>query len=158
MFVFMAAIFVLGYVAIALEHPLKIDKAATALLTGTLLWAIYIIFADSILPYSPYFAEFMHENPDGNYIDFIAHHEVYHHLAEISTILFFLLGAMTIVEMVDSHEGFKIITDKIKTTNKIKLMWILSVLTFFMSAALDNLTTTIVMVALLRKLIDKQHQ
>jgi Na+/H+ antiporter NhaD/arsenite permease-like protein len=99
----------------------------------------------------------MHENPDGNYIDFIAHHEVYHHLAEISTILFFLLGAMTIVEMVDTHEGFKIITDKIKTTNKIKLLWILSILTFFMSAALDNLTTTIVMVALLRKIIDRQQ-
>lgn len=157
MFVFMAAIFVLGYVAIALEHPLKVDKAATALLTGTLLWAIYILFAQDILPNSPYFAEYMHENPLGDYIDFIAHHEVYHHLAEISTILFFLLGAMTIVEMVDTHEGFKIITDKIRTTDKIKLMWILSVLTFFMSAALDNLTTTIVMVALLRKLIDKQQ-
>ncbi len=157
MFVIMAAVFVLGYVMIALEHPLKIDKAATALLTGTLLWALYMFGAESILPNSPYFEEFMHANPDGNYIDFIAHHEVYHHLAEISTILFFLLGAMTIVEMVDTHEGFKIITDKIKTTDKIKLMWILSILTFFMSAALDNLTTTIVMVALLRKLIDKQQ-
>jgi len=157
MFVFMAAIFVLGYVAIALEHPLKIDKAATALLTGTVLWAVYILFAKDILPNSPYFTEYMHHNPDGNYVDFIAHHEVLHHLAEISTILFFLLGAMTIVEMVDTHEGFKIITDKIKTTDKIKLMWILSVLTFFMSAALDNLTTAIVMVALLRKLIDKQQ-
>ena len=157
MFVFMAAVFVLGYVLIALEHPLKVDKAATALLTGTVLWALYVLGAESVLPNSPYFAEFIHENPDGNYIDFIAHHEVYHHLGEISTILFFLLGAMTIVEMVDTHEGFKIITDKIKTTNKIKLMWILSILTFFMSAALDNLTTTIVMVALLRKLIDKQQ-
>jgi Na+/H+ antiporter NhaD/arsenite permease-like protein len=153
----MAAVFVLGYVMIALEHPLKIDKAATALLTGTVLWSIYILSAESVLPHSPYFTEFLHENPDGNYIDFIAHHEVYHHLGEISTILFFLLGAMTIVEMVDTHEGFKIITDKIRTTNKIKLIWILSVLTFFMSAALDNLTTTIVMVALLRKLIDRQQ-
>jgi len=157
MFVFMAGVFVLGYVMIALEHPLKIDKAATALFTGTILWAIYMFGAESILPNSPYFAEYLHENPSGNYIDFIGHHEVYEHLAEISTILFFLLGAMTIVEMVDTHEGFKIITDKIKTTNKIKLMWILSVLTFFMSAALDNLTTTIVMVALLRKLIDRQQ-
>ena len=153
----MAVVFILGYVAIALKHPLKIDKAATALFTGTILWAIYILFAESILPYSHYFAEYMQKNPDGGYIDFIAHQEIYHHLAEISTILFFLLGAMTIVEMVDTHEGFKIITDKIKTTNKIKLMWILSVLTFFMSAALDNLTTTIVMVAVLRKLIDKQQ-
>ena len=136
---------------------LKIDKAASALLTGVLLWAIYILAADSILPNSDAFKEFMHEYPHETYINFIAHHEITFHLGEISQILFFLLGAMTIVEMVDSHEGFKLITDKIKTTNKIKLIWILSILTFFMSAALDNLTTTIVMVALLRKLIDKQQ-
>jgi len=89
MFVVMAVVFVLGYVMIALEHPLKIDKAATALLTGTLLWALYMLGAESVLPNSPYFAEFLHEHPDGNYVDFIAHQEVYHHLAEISTIIFF---------------------------------------------------------------------
>ncbi len=83
-------------------------------------------------------------------------HDLNHHIVEIAHILFFLLGAMTIVETVDKHQGFKLITDKIKTTKKIKLLWILSVITFFMSAALDNLTTTIVMVALLRKLIDDQ--
>ncbi len=83
-------------------------------------------------------------------------HDLAHHLVEIAEILFFLLGAMTIVETVDQHQGFKIITDQIKTTSKIKLLWILSFLTFFMSAALDNLTTTIVMVALLRKLVDDQ--
>jgi Na+/H+ antiporter NhaD/arsenite permease-like protein len=153
----MVVVFILGYTAIALEHPLKVDKAASALLTGTILWAIYILAADSILPNSDAFKEFMHEHPHETYINFIAHHEITFHLGEISQILFFLLGAMTIVEMVDSHEGFKLITDKIKTTNKIKLMWILSILTFFMSAALDNLTTTIVMVALLRKLIDRQQ-
>ena len=143
MFVLMVVVFVLGYTAIALEHPLKIDKAASALLTGTLLWAIYILAADSILPNSAAFQEFIHEHPDEDYINFIAHHEITFHLGEISQILFFLLGAMTIVEMVDTHEGFKLITDKIKTTNKIKLLWILSILTFFMSAALDNLTTVI---------------
>ena len=153
----MVVVFILGYTAIALEHPLKIDKAASALFTGVLLWSIYILAADTILPNSNAFKEFMHEHPYETYVNFIAHHEITFHLGEISQILFFLLGAMTIVEMVDTHEGFKLITDKIKTTNKIKLMWILSVLTFFMSAALDNLTTTIVMVALLRKLIDKQH-
>ena len=153
----MAVVFVLGYTAIALEHPLKIDKAASALLTGVLLWAIYILAADTILPNSNAFKEFIHEYPHETYINFIAHHEITFHLGEISQILFFLLGAMTIVEMVDSHEGFKLITDKIRTTDKMKLMWILSILTFFMSAALDNLTTTIVMVALLRKLIDKQQ-
>jgi Na+/H+ antiporter NhaD/arsenite permease-like protein len=153
----MVVVFILGYTAIALEHPLKIDKAASALLTGVLLWAIYILAADTILPNSDAFKEFMHVHPHETYINFIAHHEITFHLGEISQILFFLLGAMTIVEMVDTHEGFRLITDKIKTTNKIKLMWILSFLTFFMSAALDNLTTTIVMVALLRKLIDKQQ-
>jgi Na+/H+ antiporter NhaD/arsenite permease-like protein len=153
----MVVVFILGYTAIALEHPLKIDKAASALLTGVLLWAIYILAADAILPNSDAFKEFMHVHPHETYINFIAHHEITFHLGEISQILFFLLGAMTIVEMVDTHEGFRLITDKIKTTNKIKLMWILSFLTFFMSAALDNLTTTIVMVALLRKLIDKQQ-
>ena len=153
----MVVVFVLGYTAIALEHPLKIDKAASALLTGVLLWSIYILAADSILPNSVAFKEFILEHPHETYINFIAHHEITFHLGETSGILFFLLGAMTIVEMVDSHEGFKLITDKIKTTNKIKLMWILSILTFFMSAALDNLTTTNVMVALLRKLIDKQQ-
>ena len=80
--------------------------------------------------------------------------ELEHHLIEISEILFFLLGAMTIVEIVDQHEGFNVITDKITTNNKIKLLWIIATITFFMSAVLDNLTTTIVMVALLKKLID----
>jgi len=157
MFILMVVVFILGYTGIALEHPLKIDKAATALLTGVVLWVIYIFGAEVILPNSHYWHEWLLENPGGSYINFIAENEITHHLGEMSQILFFLLGAMTIVEMVDTHEGFKIITDRIKTTNKIKLLWILSIITFFMSAALDNLTTTIVMVALLRKLIASQR-
>jgi len=82
--------------------------------------------------------------------------ELGHHLMDISQILFFLLGAMTIVEIIDQHEGFKVVTDKISTTNKVKLLWIIATITFFMSAVLDNLTTTIVMVALLKKLIGDQ--
>ncbi len=157
MLVLMAVVFILGYTGIALEHPLKIDKAATALLTGVLLWTIYIFGAETILPNSPYWHEFLLENPDGNYIDFIADHEITQHLGEMAQILFFLLGAMTIVEMIDAHEGFKIITDRIRTTNRVKLMWILSFITFFLSSVLDNLTTTIVMVALLRKLMTKRQ-
>src|SRR4030043_1684428 len=157
MFVLMAVVFILGYTGIALEHPLKIDKAATALLTGVLLWTIYIFGAETILPNSPYWHEFLLENPDGNYIDFIADHEITQHLGEMAQILFFLLGAMTIVEMIDTHEGFKIITDRIRTTNRVRLMWILSFITFFLSSVLDNLTTTIVMVALLRKLMAKRQ-
>lgn len=161
----MVVIFVLGYTAIALEHPLRVDKAASALLIGVLTWVVYVIGSEEILNlgFSMSWLDFIINHPEENnhhgMIHFITHHEVLHHLGEISSILFFLLGAMTIVEIVDQHNGFKIITDKIQTTNKVKLLWVTSVLTFFMSAALDNLTTTIVMVALLRKLIsDKQSR
>ncbi len=181
MFIAMIVIFVLGYVAIALEHPLKVDKAVSALAIGTLCWLAYILGAFDILTqgFSPSFREFVQgaEHIDSSAAkefitnlpslplsehhhwleemrEWIVDHEVIRHLGDISEILFFLLGAMTIVEITDQHDGFKVITDKIKTTNKVKLLWILSFLTFFMSAMLDNLTTTIVMVALLRKLVD----
>ncbi len=163
MFILMVVVFVLGYLAIALEHPLKVDKAASALLIGSLTWVIYILGSADILNlgFSTAWDDYLNLHPDANTTkgmqDFIAHSEILHHLGEISEILFFLLGAMTIVEIVDQHQGFKLITDRITTTNKVKLLWILSFLTFFMSAALDNLTTTIVLVALLRKLIaDKE--
>ncbi len=167
LFILMVVVFVLGYAAIALEHPLKIDKAASALLLGMVLWVIFVFARVDILSMlnnagefiSLSFREYLHEhdihNPTAqDMLEYVTHFSIMEHLAEISTILFFLLGAMTIVETVDQHQGFKLITDKIKTTNKVKLLWILSILTFFMSAALDNLTTTIVLVALLRKLID----
>ncbi len=162
MFTLMVVVFVLGYAAIALEHPLKIDKAASALLIGVITWVLYVFGGVDILSsgVSTAWNNFAASNPDQDsaegMLHFITHHEVLHHLSEISSILFFLLGAMTIVEIVDQHQGFKIITDKITTTNKVKLLWILSILTFFMSAALDNLTTTIVIVALIRKLIGDQ--
>ncbi|QIA08292.1 sodium:proton antiporter NhaD [Draconibacterium halophilum] len=163
MFILMVVVFVLGYTAIALEHPLKVDKAASALIIGTLCWVVYVLGAEGILHlgFSPTWKAFLAAHPDSHGLhaahEFIVESEIIHHLGEISEILFFLLGAMTIVEVVDQHEGFKIITDKIKTTNKVKLLWILSLLTFFMSALLDNLTTTIVLVALLRKLIDDKQ-
>ena len=132
----MIIVFVLGYIAIALEHPLKIDKAASALIIGGLGWALFS------------FTGINHHDLT---------HEIQHHLVDIAEILFFLLGAMTIVELIDAHEGFAIITDKITTKKKVALMWILSLITFFFSAALDNLTTSIVMAALLTKLIkDKE--
>ncbi|NOZ34695.1 MAG: sodium:proton antiporter [Chlorobi bacterium] len=163
MFILMVVIFIVGYTMIALEHPLKIDKAASALLMGTVLWALYALNGQEILNlgYSRAWLHFSELNPLSKTAEgvreFIVHHDVMDHLANISTILFFLLGAMTIVEIVDQHDGFKIITDKITTTNKTKLMWIVSFLTFFMSAVLDNLTTTIVIIALLRKLIDDKQ-
>ncbi len=164
MFILMVVIFILGYLMIALEHPIKIDKAASALLMGAILWAVYAFNGEEILRlgYSRAWQHFSELNPglsqsEEGIREFITQHDIFEHLANISTILFFLLGAMTIVEIVDQHEGFKIITDKIKTTNKSKLLWILSFLTFFMSAVLDNLTTTIVIIALLRKLIDDKQ-
>ena len=124
--------FILGYIAITLEHPLRINKAATALITGVLCWTAYILF-----------------NADKeNVLDQLAHH-----LGDLSQILFFLMGAMTIVELIDVHDGFEIITQRIKTTDKRKLLWIIGFLSFFLSAILDNLTTTIVMVSLIRKLV-----
>lgn len=128
----MIVVFVLGYLAIALEHPLKVDKAASSLITGMICWALYV------------FTQVDHLQVEQGLM---------HHLYDIANILFFLMGAMTIVELIDAHEGFAVITERIKTTNKVKLLWILCILTFFFSAALDNLTTCIVMVSLLRKLI-----
>jgi Na+/H+ antiporter NhaD/arsenite permease-like protein len=160
MFQLMVIIFVLGYIAIALEHPLKIDKSASALLIGVLTWAIYALNSVDILSlgHSTNWNAITEGISMGKeHVQHIASHfvkhELGHHLTEISEIIFFLLGAMTIVEVVDKHQGFRLITDKVKTTSKVKLLWILSILTFFMSAALDNLTTTIVMVTLLNKLI-----
>ena len=183
MFYVILLIFVLGYLAIALEHPLKVDKTATALIIGVLTWTVFILDVENILSlgFSPSWAELGQKVQ--NIVDFIkptfspegwihsgwseqvnalkqpTHfviEELGHHLVDIAQILFFLLGAMTIVEIIDQHEGFKIITDKITTTHKVKLLWIIGIITFFMSAVLDNLTTTIVMVALLRKLIQDQ--
>ena len=138
MMILITVIFIIGYAAIALEHPLKINKAATALLTGVVCWTIYAMFsADKHLA-----AEGLTE-----------------HLGEVAGILFFLLGAMTIVELIDAHDGFDVITKQIQTQNKKKLVWIVAILTFFLSAVLDNLTTTIVMISLLRKMIpDKQER
>jgi Na+/H+ antiporter NhaD/arsenite permease-like protein len=129
---FIIIVFVAGYLAIAFEHPLKINKAASALLTGVICWTIYALTDSN--------RELVSEN-------------LSHHLADIAGILFFLLGAMVIVELIDAHDGFEVITQRVTTTSKRKLVWIVGLLAFFLSAVLDNLTTTIVMVSLLRKFI-----
>jgi len=129
-------VFVLGYIAIAFEHPLKLNKAASALITGVLCWTVYILQSEST---------------------HIVSEELLHHLGEIASILFFLLGAMTIVELIDSHNGFDIITQKINTASKQKLLLIVTAITFFLSALLDNLTTAIVMVSLCSKLLSEKE-
>ncbi|HLP05980.1 MAG TPA: sodium:proton antiporter NhaD [Paludibacter sp.] len=128
----LAIAFVLGYVAIAFEHKIKVNKTASALLTGVVCWVIYIF---------------------GSTDKALVNEQLLKHLGDVSGILFFLMGAMAIVELVDSYDGFEIITDIIKQTRKRSLIWIIGFLAFFLSSILDNLTTTIVLVSLLRKLI-----
>ena len=124
--------FTLGYLAIVLEHPLKVNKTASALITGVVCWVLYGLTGGD------------HK---------LVSDQLVHQLGEVAGILFFLLSAMAIVELIDAHDGFDIITAKIKTTSERKLLWIVVFLAFFMSAVLDNLTTTIVMISLLRKLV-----
>ena len=132
MLVAIIVVFILGYLCIALENFLKINKAAIALLTGVLCWTLYI------------FSQSEKE---------LVTSELIEHLGNLSQILFFLLGAMTIVELIDAHDGFEIITRRITTKSKRKLIWIICFIAFFLSAVLDNLTTTIVMISLVRKLM-----
>ncbi len=147
-------IFVVGYLFIALEHNLHIDKAASALITGTLCWAVLVLgWHEAPAHLLEAFQAFDHGGGGHGTLKVFFEHRLLHHMEEIASILFFLLGAMTIVELVDAHNGFAVITDKITTRKKGRLLWIIGVLTFFFSAALDNLTTSIVMISLLRKLI-----
>jgi Na+/H+ antiporter NhaD/arsenite permease-like protein len=129
-------IFIAGYLAIAFEHPLKVNKAASALITGVLCWTVYILQSN---------------NPHA------VGEELLHGFGEIASILFFLLGAMTIVELIDSHNGFDIITQKITTKSKRQLLFIVAIITFFLSALLDNLTTAIVMTSLCIKLLAQKE-
>lgn len=195
----MVIVFIIGYLAIALEHNIHVDKAASALLIGMVCWGLYAIWPedhlgveenatlvdisrdadiakntpafseyanhevvkerDEILNHGNFDAEFSADNPEetSHHIHEYVEHGLSHHLFDIASILFFLLGAMTIVELIDAHDGFSVITDKINTTSKIKLLWVICILTFFMSAALDNLTTSIVMISVIRKLIDDKQ-
>ncbi|MDR1437228.1 MAG: sodium:proton antiporter NhaD [Candidatus Symbiothrix sp.] len=159
MFILMIAVFVAGYACIALEHPLRINKSATALLLGTVIWTLFALGDPSSFPAYGNFLEYLQHHPEATFLSWLAHVPLINHLGEVAEILFFLMGAMTIVEIIDVHEGFRIITDKINTTRKTSLLWLIGIITFFMSAVLDNLTTSIVMVALLRKLIgDKKDR
>jgi Na+/H+ antiporter NhaD/arsenite permease-like protein len=126
------SIFLLGYVAIAMEHVIRLNKVASALITGVLCWVVYMLNATD---------------------KHAVNEQLTTHLGDIAGILFFLLGAMTIVELIDSYDGFEVITNRIKTTKKVNLLWLIGGLSFFLSAILDNLTTAIVMVSLVRKLI-----
>ncbi len=129
-------LFVIGYLVIALEQVIKIDKAAIALLFGVISWVVYILGA-----------------ADNNSVL----QQLMEHIASIASILFFLLGAMTIVELIDAHDGFQIIAEKITSKKKTILLWIIATITFFLSALIDNLTATIVMISIVRKLVNDRN-
>jgi Na+/H+ antiporter NhaD/arsenite permease-like protein len=129
-------VFIIGYACIAFEHKINVNKTAAALITGALCWAIYMVSMDDKA---------------------LVTQELQHHLGSISEILFFLLGAMTIVELIDAHDGFDVIAEKIKTNSIQSLLWRVSFITFFCSSILDNLTTTIIMISLLKKIISDRE-
>ena len=150
--ILMIILFLLGYTCIAMEHSINVNKAASALLLCALLWTVYIL---NVNP------EILGLNPATPHEDLIRHVtgvQIIEHLGDVASTLFFLMGAMTIVELIDVHGGFSIITNKITTRKKKELLWLIAFITFFMSAILDNLTTTIVMVMLLRKLVSDQKE
>ncbi len=131
----LVVIFILAYAAIAFEHPIKVNKSASALVGAGLLWTIYAVNAGDVQLVGEHLSE---------------------SLISTAQIVFFLMGAMAIVEVVDAHNGFEVITSRIKTTQLSSLMWLVGFVTFFLSAILDNLTTTIVMVSLMKKLLDQR--
>lgn len=136
MLIAIAVIFVLAYTAIALEHPIGVNKSASALLAAGLLWTVYsILTGDHTLV--------------GRQLD--------ESVASTAQIVFFLIGAMTIVEVIDAHDGFEVITSRISTTSQVRLIWLIGFVTFFLSSILDNLTTTIVMVSLIQRLIARRE-
>lgn len=151
-------IFVLGYLAITLEHPLRLDKTVPALIMASLIWAVLAIGFTS--------GWFDVINTEEQAFSFLTGGEhalegfegtLLHHLGKTAEILIFLIGAMTIVEIIDLHRGFEVLKSAVKTKSKRKLLWIIGILAFFLSAIIDNLTATIVLITLLRKLIHKRE-
>ena len=127
-------LFVVGYVLIALEHPVRLNKSATAMFLGGLLWLLFFLFSNNPVEAGSQLTE---------------------SLGSVASVLFFLMGAMSIVVVVDSYDGFSLITNRIKTNNIRVLLWQITFITFFMSAVLDNMTTAIIMVTLVRKIVLK---
>ena len=126
---------ILGYLSVIFESPIKINKTITALLTGTICWVVIALYS--------------HDDQH------LVTERLMEYFGEISGLLIFLMGAMTIVELIDIHKGFTVITSRIRTKSVLKLLWIVAFVTFFLSSLLDNLATAIIMVTLLRKLMPK---
>ncbi len=167
MFVTLIVLFFIGYLAIALEAPLKIDKSASALLLGMLMWILYSLGAEYVVPNvnAEEFAGYLENNPSLSLkslheqaLSYVLNVQIVESLGYITQTLLFLIGAMTIVELIDVHGGFRVITDHITTRDKKRLLWVICLTTFILSAILDNMTTTIVMIMLLRKLITSKKE
>lgn len=167
MIITLVSLFFVGYLCIALEHPLRIDKTAIALLLGMLMWIVYALGAEWIVPAvdSAALARYVADNPAiatstlaEQCLGFVLNVKIVDALGDITQTLFFLIGAMTIVELIDVHGGFTVITDHIKTRDKRRLLWVICLTTFIFSAVLDNMTTTIVMILLLRKLVSDKNE
>lgn len=157
-------VFIIGYITIVFEHPLKLDKTVPALAMGALMWAILSVGFhsgmlsvvdghDHVFSLAGVLDEGMIEANEEGFTGVLLHH-----LGKISEILIFLIGAMTIVELIDLHRGFDIIKEWIGTKNRKKLLWIVGIIGFILSAIIDNLTTTIVLISILRKLIQDRNE
>ncbi|WP_251620710.1 sodium:proton antiporter NhaD [Odoribacter lunatus] len=163
----MMLLFIIGYVLIALENKTGINKTAIALILSILLWTLYIslppaqIINTDKTDFQNYITEKTSLKQESLQIqsqDFIINNQIIDHLGDISEILLYLLGAMTIVSLIDVHHGFNNITQKIHTRSKKKLLWLVSLLTFFLSAILDNMTTALIMVTLLSKMLNSAKE
>lgn len=167
MITLMTVVFVIGYILIAMEHKIGINKAATALILGMTLWVLYMFSGDSIISVvnAESFRHFLAGNSDvanmplaKQCTKFVSDFQIVESLGEHAQIVLYLIGAMAIVELIDVHGGFMCVTERISTRSKRNLLWILSFITFFMSSILDNLTTAIVMTMLLRKMVSDRHE
>lgn len=161
-------VFIVGYLAITLEHPLRLDKTVPALIMAAVMWALLAIgfhqgwFSvidthESIFSLGGHAADAAHGDGHGGPVDGF-NNLLLHHLGKTAEILIFLIGAMTIVEIIDLHRGFEILKGWVNTKSKKKLLWIIGVLAFILSAIIDNLTATIVLVTLLRKLVKDRNE
>lgn len=163
----MVGIFIIGYLMIAFEHRLDINKSAISLFLGVVLWIVYLLNAGEFIPsyHSEDFSTYLSENVNlasktlsEQITSYVLNVSILEHVGDIAQIILFLMGAMTIVELIDSHDGFSFVKHGIKTKNSVALMWVITFITFFISAILDNLTTAIVMIMILRKLVSNKNR
>ena len=152
-------LFIIGYLSITLEHPLKLDKTVPSLLMAAVMWAFLSIGFNngwfSIIDSHGHVFNIAKGSLQANHESFIEN--LMHHFGKTSEILIFLIGAMTIVEIIDLHRGFDVIKSRINTSNKVRLLWVLGTVAFILSSIIDNLTATIVLITLLRKLVPQRE-